>query len=66
MEKNANNIIILGGHILDCSANPPFAEVASELRWLVHPNLDTSSAFFYVGLFKGDSVLKIRLLNLLK
>lgn len=50
VEKNTNNMTILGGYILDCSANPPSREIASELRWLVHPNLDTTPTYFFIGL----------------
>lgn len=60
VEKNVNNIIILGRIIIDCSAKPPFAEIASELRWLLHPNLDTSPTFFYVGLNKTSESSQIK------
>lgn len=39
------------GFILDCNIfHSPPPEPASELQWRVHPNLDTSATFFFVGI----------------
>lgn len=35
---------------------PSPSEFASELHWLAHPYLDTSSTFFFAGLFEDASV----------
>lgn len=48
----------LSGHISDCSTlslslSRP-AELASELQWPLHPNLDTLPSFFFIGLFKDS------------
>lgn len=36
---------------MSCTLSPP-TEIASELQWSAHPNLGTSSTFFFFGLFE--------------
>lgn len=38
------------------STLPPAPKLASELWWLLHPNLNTSSTFIFVGLFENASI----------